>query len=103
MSRGYSFAAQGPVFLLEPPALVQFLNSTGAVVECSAAGQPPPRITWIDQSGHEVLHVPGLRTQGAHTDVIGAIRKASLGTGGRGFFLREIIAHQELLTDINNQ
>ncbi|KAK3933324.1 Down syndrome cell adhesion molecule-like protein Dscam2 [Frankliniella fusca] len=57
----YSFAAQGPMFLLEPPALVQFLNSTGTVVECSATGQPAPRITWLDQTGHEVLHVPGLR------------------------------------------
>ena len=52
---------QGPVFVREPPALLQFLNSTGAVVDCWASGQPPPAIAWLDSSGHEVLHVPSLR------------------------------------------
>lgn len=37
----------GPVFLKEPPNRVDFSNTTGAVVECSASGNPPPDIIWV--------------------------------------------------------
>lgn len=37
----------GPVFLKEPPNRVDFSNTTGAVVECSASGNPPADIIWV--------------------------------------------------------
>lgn len=51
----------GPVFLREPPNRVDFSNTTGAVVECRARGNPPPDIIWIRSDGTAVGDVPGLR------------------------------------------
>ncbi|XP_076265881.1 Down syndrome cell adhesion molecule 1 isoform X14 [Rhynchophorus ferrugineus] len=51
----------GPVFLKEPPNRVDFSNTTGAVVECSAVGNPPPDIIWVRSDGTAVGDVPGLR------------------------------------------
>lgn len=51
----------GPVFVREPPNRVDFSNTTGAVVECSARGNPPPDIIWIRSDGTAVGDVPGLR------------------------------------------
>ncbi|XP_050305177.1 cell adhesion molecule Dscam2 isoform X2 [Anthonomus grandis grandis] len=51
----------GPVFLKEPPNRVDFSNTTGAVVECSASGNPPPDIIWVRSDGTAVGDVPGLR------------------------------------------
>lgn len=51
----------GPVFLREPPNRVDFSNTTGAVVECSSRGNPPPDIIWVRSDGTAVGDVPGLR------------------------------------------
>nr|XP_023016837.1 Down syndrome cell adhesion molecule-like protein Dscam2 isoform X6 [Leptinotarsa decemlineata] len=51
----------GPVFLREPPNRVDFSNTTGAIVECSARGNPPPDIIWVRSDGTAVGDVPGLR------------------------------------------
>lgn len=51
----------GPVFVREPPNRVDFSNTTGAVVECSARGSPPPDIIWVRADGTAVGDVPGLR------------------------------------------
>ncbi|CAH0555677.1 unnamed protein product [Brassicogethes aeneus] len=51
----------GPVFLREPPNRVDFSNTTGAVVECSARGKPQPDIIWVRSDGTAVGDVPGLR------------------------------------------
>lgn len=51
----------GPIFLREPPNRVDFSNSTGAVVECKARGNPPPEIIWVRSDGTAVGDVPGLR------------------------------------------
>ncbi|CAH1122837.1 unnamed protein product [Ceutorhynchus assimilis] len=51
----------GPVFLKEPPNRVDFSNTTGAVVECGASGNPPPDIIWVRSDGTAVGDVPGLR------------------------------------------
>uniref|UniRef100_T1JCP3 Down syndrome cell adhesion molecule-like protein Dscam2 n=1 Tax=Strigamia maritima TaxID=126957 RepID=T1JCP3_STRMM len=37
----------GPVFIYQPPNSVDFSNSTGASVECSAHGNPLPVVQWI--------------------------------------------------------
>ncbi|XP_049852938.1 Down syndrome cell adhesion molecule-like protein Dscam2 [Schistocerca gregaria] len=54
-------APQGPVFLQEPPHRADFSNSTGVALQCSAHGNPPPRISWLVSDGSEALDVPGLR------------------------------------------
>ncbi|XP_031351172.1 Down syndrome cell adhesion molecule-like protein Dscam2 isoform X16 [Photinus pyralis] len=51
----------GPVFVREPPNRIDFSNTTGAVVECSARGHPPPEIIWVRSDGTAVGDVPGLR------------------------------------------
>jgi hypothetical protein len=51
----------GPVFISEPTNRVDFSNTTGAVVECSARGSPPPEIIWVRADGTAVGDVPGLR------------------------------------------
>lgn len=51
----------GPIFIKEPPNRVDFSNTTGAQVECTARGQPTPEIIWIRADGTAVGDVPGLR------------------------------------------
>ncbi|XP_021929576.1 Down syndrome cell adhesion molecule-like protein Dscam2 isoform X2 [Zootermopsis nevadensis] len=51
----------GPVYIKEPPNRVDFSNTTGAVVECSARGNPVPEIIWVRSDGTAVGDVPGLR------------------------------------------
>lgn len=51
----------GPVLIREPPNRVDFSNSTGAEVECSARGSPTPEIIWVRSDGTAVGDVPGLR------------------------------------------
>lgn len=52
----------GPIFVKEPQNRVDFSNTTGAVVECSARGNPAPEIIWVRaEDGTAVGDVPGLR------------------------------------------
>ncbi|XP_059477714.1 cell adhesion molecule Dscam2 isoform X18 [Neocloeon triangulifer] len=53
--------SMGPVFMREPPNRVDFSNTTGAQVECSARGSPAPEIIWVRADGTAVGDVPGLR------------------------------------------
>lgn len=52
---------RGPILIKEPPNRVDFSNTTGAKVECSARGNPPPEIIWVRSDGTAVGDVPGLR------------------------------------------
>lgn len=52
---------KGPVFVKEPINRIDFSNSTGAVVECRASGNPAPEIIWVRSDGTAVGDVPGLR------------------------------------------
>lgn len=52
---------KGPVFLKEPVNRIDFSNSTGAVVECRASGNPAPELIWVRSDGTAVGDVPGLR------------------------------------------
>ncbi|KAF4524304.1 hypothetical protein B566_EDAN005360 [Ephemera danica] len=49
------------MFLLEPPTRVEFSNSSGGTVDCSAHGSPAPRIEWTLADGTPALPVPQLR------------------------------------------
>ncbi|KAI5751279.1 hypothetical protein M8J77_006037 [Diaphorina citri] len=51
----------GPIFIKEPPNRIDFSNTTGAQVECTARGSPNPEIIWIRSDGTAVGDVPGLR------------------------------------------
>ncbi|CAL1284864.1 unnamed protein product [Larinioides sclopetarius] len=51
----------GPVFISEPPSQVDFLNTTGASVDCLAYGNPSPRVRWRLRDGSLADNVPGLR------------------------------------------
>ncbi|XP_033323157.1 Down syndrome cell adhesion molecule 3 isoform X4 [Megalopta genalis] len=53
---------QGPVFVLEPPSTLDFSNTTGSQLSCSAHGSPTPHVTWITSPDQRpVTAVPGLR------------------------------------------
>ncbi|XP_049817554.1 Down syndrome cell adhesion molecule-like protein Dscam2 [Aethina tumida] len=52
---------QGPLFLQEPPHRVEFSNSSGGRVDCSAHGSPSPEVEWILADGSPVHQVPDLR------------------------------------------
>ena len=47
--------AYGPSFVQVPPTLVLYSNNTGAVVNCVARGEPPPKIDWVDENGNPNL------------------------------------------------
>ncbi|XP_043507613.1 Down syndrome cell adhesion molecule-like protein Dscam2 isoform X4 [Frieseomelitta varia] len=46
---------------MEPPSRVEFSNSSGAWLDCTATGSPPPNIDWSTADGHPVNDVPGVR------------------------------------------
>ncbi|KAG5879290.1 hypothetical protein JTB14_004573 [Gonioctena quinquepunctata] len=52
---------QGPLFIQEPPHRVEFSNSSGGKVDCTAHGSPPPEVEWISADGSPVHQVPDLR------------------------------------------
>ncbi|KAH7968494.1 hypothetical protein HPB52_009013 [Rhipicephalus sanguineus] len=56
-----STGAASPAFLHEPPVQTLFSNSTGALVSCSASGQPRPSVAWTNETGSPLEPLPGLR------------------------------------------
>ncbi|GIX83591.1 down syndrome cell adhesion molecule-like protein Dscam2 [Caerostris darwini] len=52
---------KGPIFVHEPLETVEFSNSTGAVISCSAQGYPEPAIRWERRDGNPVSTIPGIR------------------------------------------
>ena len=52
---------KGPLFIQEPPHRVEFSNSSGGRVDCSAHGSPPPELAWSLGDGTPVVQIPGLR------------------------------------------
>ncbi|GFV45625.1 down syndrome cell adhesion molecule-like protein Dscam2 [Trichonephila clavipes] len=51
----------GPRFRVEPPFRIEFSNSSGAEVRCSADGAPPLRISWQNREGANARDIPGIR------------------------------------------
>lgn len=47
--------------MIEPPDRVDFSNSSGTIIPCSAEGFPQPVITWVKQDGEILQDMTGLR------------------------------------------
>ncbi|XP_049833932.1 Down syndrome cell adhesion molecule-like protein Dscam2 isoform X19 [Schistocerca gregaria] len=111
----------GPIFNREPPNRVDFSNTTGAVVECSARGNPTPDIIWIRADGSAVGDVPGLRQvmpngnlvfppfraedyrQEVHAQVYVCLAKNSVGSiHSRDVNVRAVV-QQFYQTEVNNE
>jgi hypothetical protein len=61
---------QGPLFIQEPPHRVEFSNSSGGRVDCSAHGSPPPELGWSLGDGTPVVQVPALRLLQANGSLV---------------------------------
>ena len=50
MGTGQSYVEEGPrrgpSFLMEPPPRLEFSNSSGGRLDCTATGLPQPTVTW---------------------------------------------------------
>nr|XP_015838910.1 PREDICTED: Down syndrome cell adhesion molecule isoform X38 [Tribolium castaneum] len=111
----------GPVFVREPPNRIDFSNTTGAVVECSAHGNPTPDIIWVRSDGTAVGDVPGLRQvlangnlvfppfraedyrQEVHAQVYVCLAKNSVGSvHSRDVNVRAVV-QQFYQTEVNNE
>lgn len=62
-SSGPSFEShlRGPSFVMEPPSKLEFSNSSGGWLDCSATGSPQPTIDWQAVDGTSVGDVIGIR------------------------------------------
>ncbi|XP_017879718.1 Down syndrome cell adhesion molecule-like protein Dscam2 isoform X3 [Ceratina calcarata] len=58
---GFDAHLRGPSFVMEPPSRVEFSNSSGAWLDCTATGSPPPNIDWSTADGHPVNDITGVR------------------------------------------
>ncbi|XP_023706889.1 Down syndrome cell adhesion molecule-like protein Dscam2 isoform X2 [Cryptotermes secundus] len=54
---------QGPLLVLEPPPRLEFSNSTGGRLDCSARGSPKPTVHWLLIDGNPANSISGLRYQ----------------------------------------
>ena len=52
---------KAPSFLTEPPTRIEFSNSTGVWIDCTADGHPRPRIEWATTDGSAASNIPGVR------------------------------------------
>lgn len=57
----YADHDRGPAFVMEPPSRLEFSNSSGAYLDCSASGSPQPAIDWLSIDGTPIGEVGGIR------------------------------------------
>lgn len=46
---------------MEPPTRLEFSNSSGGWLDCSASGSPQPTIDWLSVDGTSVGDISGIR------------------------------------------
>lgn len=61
MVLGFDSHLRGPAFVMEPPTRLEFSNSSGGWLDCSASGSPQPTIDWLSVDGTSVGDVSGIR------------------------------------------
>lgn len=61
ISYGFDLHLRGPTFVMEPPTRLEFSNSSGGWLDCSASGSPQPSIDWLSVDGTSVGDVSGIR------------------------------------------
>ncbi|XP_035789912.1 Down syndrome cell adhesion molecule-like protein Dscam2 isoform X5 [Anopheles albimanus] len=61
MSAAFDSHLRGPSFVMEPPSRLEFSNSSGGWLDCSASGSPQPTIDWLSVDGTSVGDVGGVR------------------------------------------
>jgi len=61
LSGGSLYDTQGPVFVSEPPSKMEFTNSTGGRIDCSARGNPAPNVEWLGPDNLPLTSIPGIR------------------------------------------
>lgn len=57
----YESHLRGPSFVMEPPSRLDFSNSSGGWLDCSATGTPHPTIDWISMDSTSVGDVGSVR------------------------------------------
>ncbi|CAM1309777.1 Uncharacterised protein at_DN0010 [Pycnogonum litorale] len=64
----------GPIFILQPPSLVLFINSNSTHINCIVHGSPPPKVQWIHVSSNDneakVTDIPGLLSVHANNSIL---------------------------------
>lgn len=50
-----------PNFIVEPPSLIYFSNTTGTLINCQGQGNPQPNVTWLHYNDRIVTDIPRLR------------------------------------------
>ncbi|KAG1677276.1 Down syndrome cell adhesion molecule-like protein Dscam2 [Nymphon striatum] len=50
----------GPIFIVEPPTKLAFLNIHGAMINCLVHGDPIPKVQWVNKNGQNVEDINGL-------------------------------------------
>jgi len=50
-----------PNFIVEPPSLIYFSNTTGTLINCQGQGHPQPNVTWLLHNDRMVTDIPSLR------------------------------------------
>ncbi|KAK4877583.1 hypothetical protein RN001_010089 [Aquatica leii] len=61
IAAGFDLHLRGPTFVMEPPTRLEFSNSSGGWLDCSASGSPQPSIDWLSVDGTSVGDVSGIR------------------------------------------
>ena len=56
----WSYKPQGPIFISNPPSLVEFANTRGAFIACTAFARPAPVMRWETELGQSVKSVDNL-------------------------------------------
>jgi len=52
---------RAPSFLLQPPTRLEFSNSSGGRLDCSASGTPTPVVSWVSGDGSPVVDLGSVR------------------------------------------
>nr|CAD7393255.1 unnamed protein product [Timema cristinae] len=64
------YDSQGPNFVSEPSSKVEFTNTSGGRIDCSAKGNPMPNVEWLGGDKLAVSTIPGIRLVRSNGSII---------------------------------